>query len=180
MGMPSPSTAVERLMPRLPLSTGLLCPPLPLHKGLWLCSSARPPQKGPSLCIGRKLRALLRAARRSLPVRSTRRVAREAWWPSRTRRLSCGRRSRTPTLARASRRPLGRVCGDGGTLADDPPPFRAEQGGKLLPDGLDEVGWDGGHRHTLLRWEASRTPRMIEQSVTALQVDVLCRYPRKL
>jgi hypothetical protein len=35
MGMPSPSTAVERLMPRLPLSTGLLCPPLPLHKGLW-------------------------------------------------------------------------------------------------------------------------------------------------
>jgi hypothetical protein len=27
MGMPLASTAVERLMPRFPLSTGLLCPP---------------------------------------------------------------------------------------------------------------------------------------------------------
>jgi hypothetical protein len=32
----------------------------------------------------------------------------------------------------------------------------------------------------LLRWEASRTPQMIEQPVSAFQVDVLRPYPRKL
>ena len=53
-----------------------------------------------------------------------------------------------------------------------------QQGGKLLPDGFDEVWWEGGHR--LLRWEASRTPRMIEQPVPAFQVDVLGPYPRGL
>src|SRR3712207_8322381 len=43
----------------------------------------------------------------------------------RSRRRSCSRRSRTPRLARASRRPLGQVCGGGGSPEDDPPPFQA-------------------------------------------------------
>jgi hypothetical protein len=39
---------------------------------------------------------------------------------------------------------------------------------------------DRGHEDTLLRWEASATPQMIEHPVPALQMDPLLPYWRKL
>jgi hypothetical protein len=55
-----------------------------------------------------------------------------------------------------------------------------QQGTELLPDGFDEVRLDSGHEDTLLRWQASATPQMIEYPLPALQMDPLLSYWRKL
>jgi hypothetical protein len=55
-----------------------------------------------------------------------------------------------------------------------------QQGRELLPDGLDEVRSDRGHGDTLLRREASDTPRMIEHPVPALQTDSRSLLPQAL
>src|SRR5215211_5312241 len=55
-----------------------------------------------------------------------------------------------------------------------------QQGRELLPDGLDEVRSDHGHGDTLLRREASDTPRMIEHPVPALQTDSRPLLPQAL
>src|SRR5215213_10759969 len=57
-------------------------------------------------------------------------------------------------------------------------PF-GQQGGKLLPDGLDEVWWERGHGFSPSSGSLV-TPQMIERPAPAFQVDVLCPYPRKL
>ncbi len=55
-----------------------------------------------------------------------------------------------------------------------------QQGFELLEDGLDDVWLDGGHGNTPSRREASRTPRMIEHPVPALQVNAPRPYWRGL
>src|SRR5215210_9201744 len=55
-----------------------------------------------------------------------------------------------------------------------------QQGTELLPDGIDNVWLDRGHGHTPSPREASRTPRMIGYTVSALQIEALPPYWRKL
>src|SRR5215208_1752597 len=124
-GMPFASTAVERLMPRLPLSTGLLPAFSPPQGALVMHPSTATSLPLRGRRGGRRLRALFHVRYPSPRSRSTRRAAREAWLPSTLGRRSCGKRSRTPRLAQASRRPPGRVCGAGDSPADDPPSFLA-------------------------------------------------------
>jgi hypothetical protein len=140
------------------------------RKGSMHRYSPRPRWTAPSRRSNHRLRVRYAGAASSPRMLSPRQVDPRAWWPN------------TTVVAYP---PIGAPANQGlNRLLEDHPvgyaravttqrvavrlPF-GQQGFEQFPDGLDDVWLDGGHGHTPSRREASRTPRMIGYTVSALQ-----------